>query len=207
MERHGRLRFRELADRQRNIYAGGCEIGSKSERNISKMFQPAHLQCAAPNLFFLSTRLAAWRWLKWGTPKSSMLKGFSIINPSFCGISIYGNPHICAMIKSWIGYSIPILSLFWGWQSIIINPLWGIYIYIYYNVRISPFCDGWPQTIYHILTQTHMYILVIIIPWNKKHRLRGPDSIGFSRASLPYPQKNQALKRTHGLVSPADSKV
>jgi len=33
-------------------------------------------------------------FLKWGTPISSMFKGFSIINHPFRGTPIVGNPHI-----------------------------------------------------------------------------------------------------------------
>ncbi len=37
-----------------------------------------------------------------GTPKSSILIGFSIINHPFWGTSIYGNTHICIYIYIWI---------------------------------------------------------------------------------------------------------
>ena len=69
-----------------------------------------------------------------------------------------------------------------------------LYIYIYYNVRISPFCHGWPQTIYHILTQTHMYILLIIIPWKKENIVCVAQILWDFQGFPPLPPKKPGIE-------------
>ena len=82
--------------------------------------------------------------LNGGTPKPSILIGFSIINHPFWDTTILGNIHISAYsFKRWAGHGhwvfhLPRLGIchFVSWQSLI-YLLCTIYIYIYYVHRLG----------------------------------------------------------------------
>ena len=51
-------------------------------------------------------------FLKWGTPKSSMFMGISLIHHPFCGTPIYGNPHMDHMSSDHSSKFVPNISMF-----------------------------------------------------------------------------------------------
>ena len=67
----------------------GCALPARNSESVSVM-----ITLACPSSLAWNIMSQYGGFLKWGTPRSSSLMGFSIINQPFRGTPMYGNPHM-----------------------------------------------------------------------------------------------------------------